>query len=334
VTISADYIVVGAGLTGATVARTLADAGREVVVVDRRPYPAGNCADRVHVGTGLRYGLHGPHYFRTNSLKIWEWANRFCRFYPWAARVKTCVWGNLYRWPLTVEHRHLYCAAVDDYNKKMWGTAHPPAEVTRRIEDRRDEYDDRLKTDKYQGLPEDGYTLWIARMLRDIPVVLDYDYVRFKEKTQARVKVVYTGAVDELFSFVHGRLRYRSQQRKVVHLSALTQPLQDVVQVNWPQPDVKYIRCVEWNYCAEKPRWNCGVLATYETPADPQRPDQYEYPYNDAANSRLYEQYRCMANVDPKLVVCGRLGVYRYLDMDQCIASAMLVAERMLREQP
>jgi UDP-galactopyranose mutase len=326
----ADYVVVGSGLTGATVARVLADTGREVLVLERRAEAGGNVRDRIHEPSGLRYHVYGPHYFRTNCERLWEWVQRFSPFYSWAAKVQTFIGGTFYRWPLRVGDRHLWGQAVNGYNLKMWGTVTPPEEVQSRVEMRLDDGDERLKTDRYQGLPTLGYSGLIANLLYGIPVVLNYDYLWHRREVVARQKLIYTGPIDELFDFELGKLAYRGQRRDLLHCYRRS-PVQEVVQVNEPDPTVGHIRSIEWNYLAEQPSWEKGSLLTFETPYTPESPGDYEYPYNDAANQELYRKYRARAECCERLLVAGRLGTYRYLDMDQSIAAALKLAEGLLK---
>lgn len=313
-----DYLVVGAGLTGATIARMLTDAGRDVIVLDRRRHVGGNCRDEVHA-CGIRYGVYGPHYFRTNSDRIWDWAQRFGEFFNFEARVMTLVRGQLALWPLCFHDADLTSVAVGDYNKKMWGTD-VPQEALGRIPPY---VDGRLKQDKHQGLPVNGYSAWIAEMLKGIEVGTNYQ--RWQHRGVHPRMLVYTGAIDEFYNHEYGRLEYRGQNRELVR-SPQRISVQPVCQVNLPSLDVAPIRCIEWNHLMPKPSWDAGSLVTFETPTS----DVHEYPVNTLRNQEIYKKYRARADADDKLVICGRLGEYRYLDMDQAIARAMTVAEKLL----
>lgn len=329
-----DYLIIGAGLTGAAIARTLVDAGREVLILERRPFIGGNCRDDVHLGSGLRFHCHGPHYFRTNSERIWEWVQRFGKWYSFAAEVRVQLESGsreLINWPLRVGQEHLFEPVIHAYNRKMWGEVEVPAEISTRVELRTDPPDFRLKTSRFQGLPRAGYSQWFAELLRDITVV-----TRVKDfrdwNIQTRIKTIHTGPIDEYFGYDLGKLHYRGQQRKVIHFQQYT-PMQPVVQINRPGTDWNCLRTIEWNHLQESPSWDKGVLVTYETPFTPTDPDQYEYPYNDDRNRALYHAYQKRA-VEQGILFAGRLGLYRYLDMDQALASALQVAERLLEERP
>lgn len=334
--ISADYIVVGSGLTGATIARTLADAGREVVVLERRAAVGGNVRDAVHEPSGIRYHCHGPHYFRTNSDRIWEWAQRFAPFYRFEARVLISLDGRLLRWPLRDADKHLRQRIEDAYNLKMWGTADVPREISQRVEVRRDEADERLKTDKHQGLPRGGYSAWMEEVLRDVPVVLNYPFYR-EHGLRAKRRMIYTGPIDELFACDEGRLRYRCQRRRLHWLPGRKSHWQLAPQINTPEGNPwgasdELLRSIEWNWLSESSEraWSNGSLMTFEAPDDPRTFDEAEYPFNDEANKALAARYRERA-LAAGIVPCGRLGSYRYLDMDAAIGAALKVAEGLLR---
>lgn len=319
-----DYVIVGAGLSGAVIARELFDAGREVMVVDRRPWIGGNVRDDM-LPCGIRYNYYGPHYFRTNDHRLWDYVHRFTDMRRWEARVQTSIGGSLRRWPLRTVDQHLKKDAIDHYNRKMWGRV-PPQEAVNRIETRADDTDDRLTTHKYQGLPRDGYTAMVEAMLKDIPIRLGIDWTIAREPVPRKL-LIFTGSIDQLFGYRLGRLRYRGQQRETMSFSGQHQP---VVQVNYPHPSVRHIRSIEWNHTMEEPSWWFGSMVTKETPIEAVSLDQREYPVGDSANQRLHKAYTEL--LDDHTIVCGRLGRYRYLDMDQAIAAARVTAETILCE--
>lgn len=327
--LSADYVIVGSGLTGATIARTLTDVGREVVVLERREHLGGNVHDQIH-SCGVRYHTYGPHYFRTNSKGLWEWVQRFSPFYCYEAKVCVYLDGEYHRWPLRTDAQHLRAKIVDDYNRKMWGTDTPPREVTSRVELRKDDNDLRLKTERYQGLPQLGYTGFINNLLKGIQTLTAFDYLRNKDSVRARKKLIFTGPIDEYYGFSIGRLAYRAQRRKVLWFHRSFDRLETPAQINRPNPQTAFIRSIEWNKLAEKPDYSGGCLMTYEYPYSPLDPNNYEYPYNDDTNRTLYLRYRAKADAEENLLICGRLGSYRYLDMDQTIARALVLAKKLL----
>ena len=356
----ADYLIVGAGLTGATIARTLADAGRDVLVVERRPHVGGNLNDFTH-HSGIRIHAHGPHYFRTSSDGIWDFVRRFAEFYRFEAVLMSEVDGRLEHWPIQEEYiwraigadwrpahcrpagdfeeaslammpRAVYEKFVKGYTAKQWGV--PPHMLAAGLAGRfdiRSDGDVRLKTSRHQGIPRGGYALFMRRMLDGIRVVTGVDYLERRGRFAARVATFFTGPIDEYFGFDLGRLAYRGQRRSHAYLPDASWH-QPVAQVNHPQPAVAAIRTLEWKHMMEPELRETlpGTIITTETPYTPADPGRYEYPFPDTVNQRLYAQYRERAEVIPGLVMCGRLGEYRYYDMDQAIGRALTLAKRAL----
>lgn len=359
-----DYLIVGSGLTGATIARTLADAGREVLIVERRSHLGGNVHDHTHE-SGIRVHAYGPHYFRTSSEEIWEFANRFGKFYPYQARVMTQVDGRLEQWPVTREFIKRICPGwqpgksgddrrnfkeaalakmppevyhllVKGYTEKQWGVpAHTlDASLCKRFEIREDD-DPRLTPNaKHQGIPDDGYAEWMRRMISGIPVILNYDWSKRRSEITPRKLLIFTGPIDEFFGFTFGKLAYRSQMRET-HYLPKTDEWQPCGQVNDPRPDTGYIRTLEWKHMMP-PRLAeriSGTVVTRERPFTPADPNDYEYPFPNAANQELYRAYRRKADAwgaVHRVLFCGRLGEYRYLDMDQAMGRALVLARRVL----
>jgi len=356
-----DYLVVGAGLTGATIARVLTDAGHRVLVVERRPHIAGNIHDAIHE-SGIRFHSYGPHYFRTDSDVIWSFVQRFAKFYPYAAIVKTLVDGQLENWPVTQEYlqRHIgmdwrpvfqgtpgnfeeaclammparvYEKFVRGYTHKQWGKNPRILDVS--LAGRfsvRKEVDPRLVLHKYQGLPRNGYTTMIQSMLRGIEVRTGCDYLQSRETLHPRHRIFFTGPIDEYFDFELGCLEYRAQQRQNVYLSECRY-YQSCVQVNNPSGGTHVpLRTLEWKYLLPGSERSCtqGTLITHEIPCTPTEPDQYEYPFPDKRNAQLYACYMERAQTLGHCVFCGRLGAYKYYDMDIAIGHALHCAEQEL----
>lgn len=346
-----DYLVVGSGLTGATIARALADAGREVLVVDRRSHLGGNVHDTLWPN-GVRVHTYGPHYFRTSSPRIWEYATRFDDFHPYEARVLTQADGLLHFWPLgrsfvdsfgkptpndsprnfeeaalSLMPRRVYELFVKEYTEKQWGVpaTQLSASLCKRFDVREDD-DTRFSKALWQGIPRRGYAHWMREMLSGVPTLLSFDYLKRRDELQPK-RVVYTGPIDELFGCSLGRLKYRSQRRVHTH-SYNSLP---AAQVNNPtHAGGEHVRTLDWRKMMPDDSKCQGTIITTETPYTPTDPNCYEYPFPDTANARLYVEYKRMAAADEKLTVCGRLGEYRYYDMDQAIAAAMVKAEALL----
>lgn len=352
-------------MTGATIARLATDAGYRVLVLERRAEIGGNIRDAVHA-SGIRYGLYGPHYFRTSSAKIWAFVNRFATFRPFAAEVKTAVAGKLEDWPVTSEYLcrqfgprwqmlvpiyqktaiktfedaclaempvEVYKRFIRGYTAKQWGI--DPSDLNPALAGRfavREGQDRRLKTSIYQGIPSDGYAAFADRLLQGIETRCNVDYLSDQADFGSRLTLtVFTGPIDEFFGFDMGRLRYRAQQRELVwygfNLESLRYraqrrpfPMFPTVQTNYPDLIEPAIRAIEWRHMA--PDTGNGTLITREYPYTPDDADAYEYPFPAADDHALYAQYRERAETISGVIFAGRLGRYKYYDMDMAIAAA------------
>jgi UDP-galactopyranose mutase len=357
-----DYLIVGAGLTGATIARILTDAGRQVLVLDRRSHVGGNVHDWTH-HSGIRIHSYGPHYFRTSSDKLWAFVNRFATFSSYEAVVMSRVESGVEHWPVHDSYirrvaanwtpassgeprnfeeaclakmpRIVYDEFVRGYSEKQWGVPATSlaAGLAGRFEIRTGD-DPRLVQHKYQGIPSEGYAAFMERMLDGIPVALGVDFLRERQTFSARRLTVFTGAIDEFFDFRLGRLAYRGQRRDHQYLedAGFVQPCG---QINNPSPSRgAHIRTLEWKHMMPPAlqREARGTVVTTETAFTPTNPDNFEYPFPDERNRNLYREYVRELAACPSVLVCGRLGEYRYYDMDQAIGRAMVLANRILTE--
>lgn len=360
-----DFLVVGSGLTGATIARALADAGREVLVLERRQHIGGNVHDHLHA-SGVRVHTYGPHYFRTNSEEIWRFVHRFSDFFPYEAVVQTLVDGRLEHWPVTAEYirravgrfsipssnlvpsnfeeaclsmmpLQVYEKFVRGYTEKQWGTSakNLSPRLASRFEVRLDD-EIRFSRHRHQGIPRAGYAEFTRRLLEGIPVLLNCDFLAARGCFQARELLIFTGAIDEFFCYDLGRLEYRAQRREHTFLPNESS-IQPCGQVNNPSPDAgDHIRTLEWKHMMppEQSAGIRGTVLTREHPFTPAQADCYEYPFPDQRNQTLYESYRSRASAIDRIMICGRLGEYRYFDMDQAIGRALRIARKILRSAP
>jgi UDP-galactopyranose mutase len=359
-----DYVIVGSGLTGAVIARHLVDAGERVIVLDRREHFGGNVADYTHP-SGVNVHRYGPHLFRTVSDDIWRFVNRFATFHPYEHQIRSQVDGRLENWPIAASYirrvcgetwqpeftsrpnnfeeaalslmpRIVYEKFVKGYSEKQWGVPAQAlsAKLCKRFDVRADD-DPRLTPHhKYQGIPTEGYSKMMERMLTGIPVVLNFDYLKDRTAFKARKRLIFTGPIDEFFNFELGKLAYRGQKRATTHLE----------DVDWKQPcgqinsplDGDHIRDIEWKHMM-RPDYAArirGTVLTREVPWTPDSPEHYEYPFPDDKNQDLYEQYQMMSKEEEDVLICGRLGEYRYYDMDHAIGRAMTLVKHLLEDQP
>jgi UDP-galactopyranose mutase len=359
-----DCVIVGSGLTGAVIARTLTDAGRRVLVVDRRSHLGGNVFDHGHQ-SGIRIHTYGPHYFRTNDDELWRFVNRFASFYEYKAALKSWVDDQFENWPITGSYirrmagekwepefkgqpanfeeaslammpRVVYEKFVKGYNEKQWGVpAHTlSANLAKRFNVREDD-EVCLMGHKHQGIPEHGYAGLMRKMFEGVPVLLNCDYLKQRDEFKSAKMVVFSGPIDEYFGCDLGRLKYRGQRRQHEYLADV-EYAQPCGQVNNPDPaNGPHIRTLEWKHMMQREFAGRirGTVLTREVTVTPTDPNDFEYPFPDETNSRLYQAYRERAQAIPNLLVCGRLGEYRYYDMDQAIARAQLLAKRILNGQ-
>ncbi|MBA4019061.1 MAG: hypothetical protein C0483_17980 [Pirellula sp.] len=358
-----DYLIVGSGLTGAVIARHLADLSRDVLIVDRRAHVGGNVHDHAHA-SGIRIHTYGPHYFRTSSERIWEFATRFSPFFKYEAALVSDIGGEFAQWPiagsfiqrlvsrdwrpefqgspsnfeeaaLAIMPRKVYELFVKEYNEKQWGVSATSlsAKLCGRFDVRHDD-EPRLKPNaKYQGIPVPGYAEWMRRMTEGIPLLLNFDFLARRDEIRPKKGLIFTGPIDEFFRCDEGKLAYRGQRRQHTYLPDVATFAQPAGQVNAPlHAQGPHVRTLEWKHMmpqefAERIR---GTVLTTETPFSPTNPNEFEYPFPDEANAQLYARYRRRADALEGVLIAGRLGEYRYYDMDQAIARAMALAEQLV----
>ena len=351
--IKADFVIVGSGLTGATIGRLLADNNQDVVILDRKDHVAGNVFDYKHE-SGAIIHKYGPHYFRCGSEKICNFVNRFTDFYNWSATLKSKVNGEYLSWPVNEDYinkvvgedwnlfkgepsnfeevclsrmpRQIYEMFIKGYTEKQWDVkaTELSKDLAVRITINKGVVNTLTPNHKWNALPRLGYTEMVKNMIGDIPVELNFDYLQNKDKVVANKLLIFTGPIDEYFNYKFGKLKYRGQNRKVEHLPEVAE-YQPYIQVNYPNADEPRIRTIEWKHLmhVDDKKDVKGTLLTHETPFTPENPHQYEYPFPDKLNKNLYEEYRKAADELENILICGRLGEYRYYDMDQAIGRAM-----------
>ena len=359
-----DVLVVGAGFAGAVIAERLAAGlGRRVLVVDRRPHIAGNAFDHLNEA-GILVHRYGPHIFHTNSQTVFDYLSRFTRWRPYEHRVLAQIGGRLLPIPInriTVNSffglnlaqdevdaflaaqaeavhavrtsedvvvsrvgRQLYEAFFRGYTLKQWGVD-PSAldkSVTARVPVRTND-DDRYFGDTFQAMPLHGYTAMFGAMLNhpNITVETGVDY----EDVRASVDhdhLVYTGPVDEFFGSRYGALPYRSL--RFDHRTLDTERFQPVAVVNYPASDVPYTRVTEYKQLTGQVHPQTAI--TYEFPSA--EGDPY-YPIPNPENAALYARYEALADATPGVSFIGRLGTYRYYNMDQVVGQALALYARL-----
>lgn len=358
---SVDYLIAGSGLTGAVIARELFDNGFKVLVYERRTQTGGNVSDHEHP-SGIKIHTYGPHYFRTNDEYLWRYVNRFSIFYHYEPRLKSFVDGAYENWPVTDSYirqfigmnwnpsfkgspanfeeaslsmmpEAIYLKFVKGYTEKQWGVdaKYLSTDLAKRFDVRMDD-DTRLFRHKYQGIPEYGYASFMNRLLDGIPFLMNCDYLKKRDYVRPARGLIFTGPIDEFFEYKFGRLKYRGQIRKNSYISD-AEYLQPCGQVNNPgMNNGTHIRTLEWKHMMPPKQVTrlVGTVLTTETPFTPESPDHYEYPFPDADNEALYMKYRYEADKLENVIICGRLGEYKYYDMDQAIERALAIAGKLL----
>ena len=348
-----DILIIGAGLTGATIARLTKDAGYEPLVVERRPYPGGNIRDIFDPETHITYCLHGPHYFRTNNNTIVDFIKRFATWKPYYPVVKSYVLGKNFPWPLSesflkqtysdfytnntnnTNHNKSTPKTFDDicrlrfpteayelfikpYTEKQWGKS--VTELLPSLANRipiNPNNNTNFSQHKYQLLPVEGYSFFIDELLEDINVEYNFTVTHSWCSVVRNKPIVITAPIDEFFDVKFGKLPYRAQQRNLYKATMLdTTP-----QINFPNPCVPAIRNINWGALSNKNIYD-ETLLTDEVPFTPSDFENCEYPVPVQSAHNLYNTYHAYASEFPNYFFVGRLGEYRYLDMDQAIARA------------
>ncbi len=361
--IKTDYVIVGAGLTGATIARILKDHNQEVIILDRKDHIAGNVYDYMHE-SGAMIHKYGPHYFRCGSEKIWNFLNRFTEFYNWSATLRSKVGNEYLNWPVNQDYiekiagknwnlfkgepsnfeeaclakmpKELYEIFIKGYTEKQWGvkTTELDKELASRITINKSNVNTLTPNHRWNALPKKGYTEMVKNIIGDIDVKLEFDYLKNRDNVVANKLLVFTGPIDEFFDYKYGKLKYRGQKRRIEYL-LYTDEYQPCIQVNYPNIEDPRIRTIEWKYLYPEEKKNRvdGTVLTHETPFTPENSNQYEYPFPDKLNKSLYEKYKADAEKLDNILICGRLGEYKYYDMDQAIGRAMMLVAGILQKE-
>lgn len=355
-----DYVIVGAGLTGAVLARELTDTGKHVLVIDRRSHIAGNCYTEQQLG--IHVHIYGAHLFHTNNKQVWDYVNRFAVFNQHNHKVVVSCNDSLYSFPINLMTLHqlwgvstpfeaeqrlaqvrlpipnprnaeeqilslvgmdIYEIFFKGYTIKQWHK-HPtelPPDIVKRIPIRLT-LNDSYFDDTYQGIPADGYTSMVENMLSGIEVKTACDFFSDRSCFENAHRLIYTGRIDEYFESCLGPLEYRSLR---FEHSIKQGDFQGVSVMNYTEEKVAHTRIIEHRHFQPHKSFDSTVV-THEYPAD--YADGYEayYPVNTAINDELYQKYK---QIPTKTLFAGRLGGYAYMDMDKAIAAALYQASTL-----
>jgi UDP-galactopyranose mutase len=334
-----NYLVVGAGFSGATVARVLADAGTNVTVIDKRSHIAGNAFDFTNE-IGIRIHKYGPHIFHTSNLEVVNFLSRFTKWLPYRHKVKAKLDdGRLVTLPVNREtmeivgENNVLDIFFRPYTKKMWSVELEeinPA-VLERVPIREDLNEFYFPNDSFEGMPEYGYTSLVEKMLRHPNIKIETSTAFNLAMENSFDHVFNSMSIDEYFNFCHGTLPYRSI--KFHHSTVPVPNLFPVATVNFTHSE-PFTRVTEWKNFPGHGTNFAWTTITVEEPCDFIDND-YEryYPVKDihSENKFLYERYKAM--VPDKVTFIGRCGLYAYLDMHQAVNSALTVTKRFLSSE-
>ncbi|WP_341210897.1 UDP-galactopyranose mutase [Sphingomonas paucimobilis] len=360
-------MMVGAGLSGAVLARELAQAGHDVTVVDSRPHVAGNCHTARDAQTGVMVHTYGPHIFHTDDDGVWDYVQRFARFMPYQNRVKTTVAGRVYTLPVnlhtinqffgtalrpeearafvaartadipdpqTFEEQalafvgpDLYAAFFKGYTEKQWGTspANLPASILKRLP-LRFNYDDNYFFHRHQGMPRDGYTALVENILDHPGITVKLETVFNPNDAGQWDHVFWSGPLDGFFDDRLGRLGYRTLDFETFRHDG---DWQGCAVMNHPDADVPFTRITEHKHFSPWESHEKSVLYR-ETPRACGPDDIPYYPIRLVDEKAMLADYVALADDTPNVTFVGRLGTYRYLDMDVTIREALDLSQAFL----
>ena len=370
--VQGSFLMVGAGLSGAVIGRHLAEAGHAVTIVDSRAHTGGNCHTQRDPDTGVMVHIYGPHIFHTDDEQVWDYVNKFARFMPYKNRVKTTSRGQVFSLPVNLHTinqffgrtmrpdeardfitreqadtsiddpqtfeeqalrfvgRDLYEAFFKGYTMKQWG-CHPselPASILKRLPVRFN-YDDNYFFHRFQGMPRDGYSAMIDGILDHPGITVHLDTVFDQSQAGNYDHVFYSGPLDGYFGYELGRLGYRTLDFERFTYDG---DYQGCAVMNYGEVDVPHTRITEHKHFSPWESHEGSVC--YREFSRAAGPDDIPYyPIRQVAEKALLGDYVSLANAARGVTFVGRLGTYRYLDMDVTIREALDTGAQFLKHQ-
>jgi UDP-galactopyranose mutase len=361
-----DYLIIGSGLFGSTFAQQAKAKGKTVMVMDKRDHIGGNVYTKNT--DGINVHAYGCHIFHTNNREVWDYVNRFVKFnnyrhkgvvnfggkiysFPINLMTMSQIWGvttpqeakrkimedivphinpcNMEEWCLSNIGKTLYKTFIEGYSTKQWNK-HPrelPATIVKRLPIRFTFNDDYFHNLNHQGIPIGGYTSMVENMLCGVKVELGTDFSSMKDKWKKYAKrLVYCGGIDSYFDKTYGELEYRSLRWEHEQLDG---DFQGHSCVNYTDASVPFTRIVEHKHF-ENPEHKKTIISK-EYPVDWRETRDPYYPITDEKNGELYRKYRKLAEKEKNVLISGRLGSYKYLDMDDTISMALKASEKELK---
>ncbi len=362
-----DYLVVGAGLYGAVFAYEAKKRGKEVLVIDRRDHKGGNiyCEDV----NGINVHKYGAHIFHTSNKKVWEYVNQFAEFnrytnspvanykgelynLPFNMNTFNKMWGvitpqeaaakieeqrkeagitepkNLEEQAISLVGKDIYEKLIKGYTQKQWGRkcTELPSFIIKRLPVRLT-FDNNYFNDLYQGIPMGGYNVIIDKMLDGVEVELGTDYLANKDKYENIAdKIIFTGPIDEFYDYCFGSLEYRSVRFETEELPV--ENYQGNAVINYTDAETPYTRIIEHKHFEFGTQPTTVISKEYS--AEWKVGDEPYYPVNNDKNAALYQKYLDKSKEENKVIFGGRLGEYKYYDMDKVIESALNFVEKEL----
>lgn len=364
-----NILIVGAGFSGVVIGRQLAEQGHKIRIIDKRPHIAGNCYDARDEKTQVMVHTYGPHIFHTDNKEVWEFIQKYSQMMPYVNRVKATYNGKVFSLPINLHTinqffdktcspdearelisekgdssitdpqtfeeqalrfvgKELYEAFFKGYTIKQWGMspAELPASILKRLPIRFN-YDDNYFNHKYQGMPKDGYTEMVKNMAEhpNITVELGTDYNPSERDSYDHV--FYSGPLDAFYEYQYGRLGYRTLDFEKFTFDG---DYQGCAVMNYCEQNVPYTRITEHKYFSPWEHHEGSVCyKEYSRSCEPE--DIPYYPIRQIGEMALLDKYLALAQAEEKITFVGRLGTYRYLDMDVTIAEALRTAQIYLK---
>ena len=359
-----DYLIVGAGLFSAVFANEAKKHGKKCLVIEKRSHVGGNIyCENIE---GITVHKYGAHIFHTSNRRVWDYVNNFCEFNNFINSPVCNYKGEIYNLPfnmntfskmfsvrtpkearavidrqrqeitsepqnleqqaISLVGREIYEKLVKGYTEKQWGRdcKDLPSFIIKRLPVRYT-YDNNYFNDRFQGIPINGYNELIEKLFDGVEILTDTDFFSDREHFLSLAdKCLFTGQIDEFFGYCLGELEYRSLKFETETLD--TENYQGVAVMNFSEREVPYTRIIEHKHF-EFGKQEKTVI-TKEYPAVWRRGDEPYYPVNDEKNNALYDKYRELAKEQENVIFGGRLGLYKYYDMDKCIEAALEICDR------
>ncbi len=362
-----DFIIVGSGITGSVIANILSEKKYKCLIVEKNDHVAGNCYDYIDEKTGILVNKYGAKIFHTDYEIVWEYINKFCNWKRYDHYVLVDIDNELYNLPININTynklynenistekeldellkkissdknlftsifgERVYHSFFEGYTIKQWDKDPEKLdpEIIKRIPLRKN-FDNRYFTDKYQCLPEKGYTFFIEKLLDKSELIMNTSFEEFMSNEKYKnyynkdhTTLFYTGPIDEYYKFIYSKLEYRSLRFEKEYHDSYYYQKNSII--NYPNIEIPYTRIIEYKHFYEK----CTQMKTVIFKEFPSSIGERYYPLLDEQNKNLYKKYEEHSKNDAslffkKIIFCGRLGGFKYLDMDDAIYEAINIA--------